>query len=133
MEGNGGKKEAERERAEVQQGALGLLSLDNISRANFAEFKTTKFEIAERPPRPPDFNVGFGGAQDRCRWDKSLASSAPARVLPSTLKFGGRGAARRPLNHTTVARPHNTSRDSSRKIMSPYSSIKNILLICKKC
>ena len=121
MEGNGGKKESERERAELQQGALGLLSLDNISRANFAEFKTTKFEIAERPPRPPDFNVGFGGAQDRRRWDKSLASSAPARVLPSTLKFGGRGAARRPLNHTTVARPHNTSRYSSRKILSPYS------------
>ena len=59
MEGNGGKKEAERERAEVQQGALGLLSLDNISRANFAEFKTTKFEIAERPPAPPISMLGL--------------------------------------------------------------------------
>ena len=27
MEGNGGKKEAERERAELQQGALGLLAV----------------------------------------------------------------------------------------------------------
>ena len=55
MEGNGGKKESERERAELQQGALGLLSLDNISRAKFVEFKTEKIVIAECAPPPPRF------------------------------------------------------------------------------
>ena len=61
-----------------------LLSLDNISRAVFAEFKPKSFVIAERAPPPPRQNVGFGGAQGRCRLDKSLASSGPADALPST-------------------------------------------------